>query len=159
PRPRWLHLATHGYFEPPAGAVPLHALAVLALGAGVAPGWSGPVQSLAVLLAGEERDATDRREQTLDLSGQRLRTFGRNPELLSGLVLSGANADPEKGLLSAAEAAHLDLRGCELVVLSACDTGLGKVAGGEGVLGLQRALQTAGARTTICSLWSVSDPA
>jgi CHAT domain-containing protein len=95
----------------------------------------------------------------LDLSGQRGRTLGRNPQLLCGLVLSGANSNPDRGLLSAEEVAQLDLRGTDLVVLSACDTGLGKVAGGEGVLGLQRAFQAAGARATVCSLWSVSDAA
>src|SRR5262249_48204646 len=63
------------------------------------------------------------------------------------------------GLLSAEEVASLDLRGSELVVLSACETGLGQVAGGEGVLGLQRAFQTAGARTLVTSLWSINDAA
>jgi CHAT domain-containing protein len=85
-------------------------------------------------------------------------TFRRNPLLLSGLVLAGANADPA-GVLTAEEVTTLDLRGCELVVLSACQTGLGRVAGGEGVLGLQRALHLAGARNVVTSLWNVSDPA
>src|SRR5262249_36632196 len=95
------------------------------------------------------RRRADWESRTLDLSGQRDRLLGRNPALLSGLVLSGANADPEAGLLTAEEVSHLDLRGCALVVLSACDTGLGKAAGGEGVLGLQRAFQNAGARATL----------
>jgi CHAT domain-containing protein len=54
---------------------------------------------------------------------------------------------------------HANLRGVELVVLSACQTGLGKVASGEGVLGLQRGFHEAGARSLAVSLWSVSDAA
>jgi CHAT domain-containing protein len=86
-------------------------------------------------------------------------TWERNPQLLSGLVLAMANPRPEEGVLTAEEVCSLDLRGCNLVVLSACETGLGRVAGGEGVLGLQRAFQVAGARAVLASLWSVSDPA
>jgi CHAT domain-containing protein len=86
---------------------------------------------------------------------------GELPGLLSGVVFAGAN-DPDvqkrsTSLLTALEASELDLRGVELVVLSACDTGRGRVAGGEGVLGLQRAFQVAGARTAVASLWAVQD--
>ncbi len=85
---------------------------------------------------------------------------GMHPGLLSGLVLAGANQPQEEGtLLTALEVAELDLSSVELAVLSACQTGLGEVAGGEGVLGLQRAFQIAGARTTVTSLWSVDDKA
>jgi CHAT domain-containing protein len=86
---------------------------------------------------------------------------GELPGLLSGVVFAGANEpDVQKrsaSLLTALEASELDLRGVELVVLSACDTGRGRVAGGEGVLGLQRAFQVAGARTAVASLWAVQD--
>jgi CHAT domain-containing protein len=86
---------------------------------------------------------------------------GYHPGLLSGLALAGANqpTDEDDGILTAAEVESLSLRKVELVVLSACETGLGKTAGGEGLLGLQRAFQVAGARTVVASLWSVPDQA
>ena len=89
--------------------------------------------------------------------------MGANPLLLSGLVLAGANraGDPssegEDGILTAEELASLDLSGAELVALSACDTGLGTLQTGEGVMGLRRALEIAGARTVLMSLWPVPD--
>lgn len=61
------------------------------------------------------------------------------------------------GHLTTLEAGYLDLRAVEVAVLSACHTGEGKVAGGEGVLGLQRAFQVAGANTVVASLWAVED--
>jgi CHAT domain-containing protein/Tfp pilus assembly protein PilF len=88
---------------------------------------------------------------------------GFHPGLLSGLALAGANRAPQPGqddgILTALEVGELDLRGVELAVLSACETGLGKVAGGEGLLGLQRAFQVAGTGSVIASLWSVDDTA
>jgi CHAT domain-containing protein len=84
---------------------------------------------------------------------------GPNPGLLSGIVCAGANNPTAEGVLTALDIAELDLTKVELVVLSACDTGLGETAGGEGVFGLQRALGLAGARTTITSLWKVKDQA
>jgi CHAT domain-containing protein/tetratricopeptide (TPR) repeat protein len=90
---------------------------------------------------------------------------GENPLLLSGLALAGANhrqaagPDEEDGILTAEEIAALDLSGVEWAVLSACDTGIGEVKVGEGVLGLRRAFEVAGARTLILSLWPVEDQA
>jgi len=87
------------------------------------------------------------------------------PGLLSGLVMAGANnpsedpADPRDGILRASEIESASLRGVDLVVLSACETGLGAVAGGEGLTGLQRAFHIAGARSVIASLWKVDDRA
>jgi CHAT domain-containing protein len=125
---RILHLATHGFFLRDA------------CGGGIARGTRG-VGGLAV--AGRPR--------------------AENPLLLSGLALAGANrrasasADGDDGILTAEEVASLDLSGVEWAVLSACDTGVGEIAAGEGVFGLRRAFQIAGARSVIMSLWSVED--
>jgi CHAT domain-containing protein/tetratricopeptide (TPR) repeat protein len=83
---------------------------------------------------------------------------GWPPLLLSGLVFAGANRE-DGGILTALEVSELDLTRLELAVLSACETGLGEEAGGEGLLGLQRAFAAAGARTVVSSLWSVHDAA
>ena len=86
-----------------------------------------------------------------------------HPGLLSGLAFAGANNPPETGgndgILTALEVAALDFGQAEMVVLSACDTGLGPSAGREGLLGLQRAFQIAGAKSCVASLWSVDDAA
>lgn len=88
-----------------------------------------------------------------------------NPLRLSGLALAGANRrgsagpDEDEGILLAEEVASLDLEGVEWAVLSACDTGVGEIKVGEGILGLRRSFQVAGARTVIMSLWSVDDDA
>jgi CHAT domain-containing protein len=88
---------------------------------------------------------------------------GWHPLLLSGLALSDANRSSkegeEDGILTALEVSEMDLSKLELAVLSACETGLGKVAGGEGILGMQRAFQIAGARSIVASLWRVDDKA
>lgn len=85
-----------------------------------------------------------------------------NPLLRSGLVLSGANglqSGPEDGVLTALEASGLDLWGTRLVVLSACETGVGEVTSGDGVYGLRRALVVAGSESQVLSLWQVDDEA
>jgi CHAT domain-containing protein/Tfp pilus assembly protein PilF len=80
----------------------------------------------------------------------------------SGLALAGANLSDhgevaDDGLLTASDVTGMNLAGTQLVVLSACETGLGKVQATEGVIGLRRAFQLAGARTVIASLWRVPD--
>ena len=86
----------------------------------------------------------------------------------SGLIMSGANHilegeelpdNVEDGILTAKEIADVDLRGLDLVVLSACQTGLGDISQGEGVFGLQRGFKKAGAKTILMSLWEVDDKA
>ncbi len=88
-----------------------------------------------------------------------------SPLLLFGLALAGANergtAGPgaEDGILTAEEVSALDLGGLELAVLSACRTGAGHIAQGEGLFGLRRAFLVAGARTVVTNLWDVEDRA
>lgn len=127
--PRILHIATHGFF-----------LADIKDG-------DGKGRELKQVSFAAEQPANQRVE---------------NPLLRSGLALAGANrlkSGDDDGILTAMEAAGLDLWGTKLVVLSACETGLGDVQNGEGVYGLRRALVLAGSETQVMSLWPVSDKA
>ena len=131
--PSILHFATHGYFLP---------------------------EELDVAQTGAESKTLSQR-----FAIGRISAAG-NPLLRSGLALAGANtwleggmlpAEAQDGLLTAEDVTGLDLLGTELVVLSACETGLGDIRVGEGVLGLRRAFVLAGARTLVMSLWKVTD--
>ena len=128
--PSILHLATHGFF----------------LQEEVKPGAKAP-PSTRIAVRSKQGEST----QSVKLE---------NPALRSGLFLAGANrgkSGDDDGVLTALEAAGLDLWGTKLVVLSACDTGIGDVLNGEGVQGLRRALVLAGSESQIMSLWHVSD--
>jgi CHAT domain-containing protein len=134
--PRLLHVATHGFF-----------------------------------LADENQDRACGSNGAPDRAGMasnRLEKWSlkEDPMLRSGLVFTGANriaggeVMPEgmdDGILTAYEAMELDLEGTELVVLSACETGLGQIQAGEGVFGLRRALQVAGAQSVMMTMWEVPD--
>jgi CHAT domain-containing protein len=134
-RPSVLHLATHGFFlDDPRHDVSARSMML-------APGRGLP--SLGLFHAPPE-----------------------DPMLRSGLALAGVNKARRglplspaagNGLLLASDVLGLDLSGTELVVLSACETGLGDIRKSEGVYGLCRAFFLAGARTLVMSLWKVAD--
>jgi CHAT domain-containing protein/Tfp pilus assembly protein PilF len=135
PRARWAHLATHGFFAAPRT---------------------------------RERQALLREADFLrGVHGLERRGVGaRNPLVQTGLVLAGANLPPgpdvlrdDRGILTGEAIAGLDLRRLDLAVLSACDTGLGESATGEGVFGLQRAFHLGGCKNVVASLWKVDDQA
>jgi CHAT domain-containing protein len=99
-------------------------------------------------------------------AGEPVFKVSERPMLRSGLILAGGNhtwmnTQPNKtaedGILTALEISQMNLRNTELVVLSACETGLGEIQGNEGVYGLQRAFKIAGAKYIIMSLWQVPD--
>jgi len=137
--PRILHLATHGFFLPDQAER-------------LSPGDQGMYGAGTLVIP---NDAA---------SGRRMFTY-ENPLLRSGLALARANAwrdaivagSAEDGVLTAMEAADLDLASTDMVVLSACDTGMGRAPRGEGVFGLQRAFFQAGAKSVLMSLWKVPD--
>ena len=90
-------------------------------------------------------------------------SLNESPLLLSGICLTGANhvrdaaIGGDDGILTAEEICNLNLEGTDWVVLTACHSGLGRIVSGEGIFGLRRAFQLAGARTVISSLWEVPD--
>lgn len=102
------------------------------------------------------------------LEGERVFGLSDHPMMRSGLLLAGANhkwqtgennPGREDGILTSYEISNLNLSNTELVVLSACETGLGEIRGNEGVYGLQRAFKIAGVRYVLMSLWKVNDKA
>lgn len=130
-KPVLMHIATHGYFLEDA-----------------------PQQ------APNEADTSLGQRNLTVLSGTHKKLRECNPLLRSGLFFAGANqggSAENDGVMTALEATQLNLWGTKLVVLSACDTGLGDVQNGDGVYGLRRALVLAGSEAQMMSLWPVSD--
>jgi CHAT domain-containing protein len=128
--PRVVHLATHGFFLP------------------------------------DQRERSERVGSMQSGSGASAAAGLEDPMLRSGLFFAGADRTLagkataeglDNGVLTAMEAGNLNLTGTELVVLSACDTGRGEMKNGEGVFGLRRALEEAGAQEVLMSLWPVPD--
>lgn len=114
-----------------------------------------------------EAQAIGDRLAFLNTAGQTARYVEDKALTRSGLFFAGVNhalegeplpADVDDGILTAREISTLDLRGLDLVVLSACQTGLGEITG-DGVFGLQRGFKKAGAKTLLMSLWKVDDQA
>lgn len=135
--PRILHLATHGFFLKDIEFSPLKHLS--------------SKKGLSIVEANKK-----------NLSIQRIKI--ENPLLQSGFVLAGANSTLKSsdsknfdGIVTAEKILGLKLMGTDMVVLSACNTGVGEVKKGEGVFGLRRAFTQAGAKSLVMSMWSVPD--
>ena len=130
PAPKVLHLATHAFY------LPNQPEQQPASGA-------GPL---------DQRSSSGARTSNLK---------GESPLLRSGIALAGANqpnADPnDDGYLTALEVSQLNWEGTDLVVISACESGLGDLQVGGGVYGLKRAIAVAGAQSSLLSLWKVDD--
>ncbi len=134
-----IHLATHGFFL------------------------DGRSASTIAGTRGITRLKQKRVEPKAEAQGEPPAAKVHSPLGLSGLAFAGANLraatvrGEDDGILTTEEISAMDLSSAEWVVLSACDTGAGKIQTGEGVLGLRRAFQTAGAGTLVLSLWPVED--
>jgi CHAT domain-containing protein/Tfp pilus assembly protein PilF len=128
--PKILHIATHGFF----------------------------LEDMVASATTEGRGLAVRRELPGAPDAPQMNRV-ENSLLRAGLAMAGANLrnGDDIGVLTALEVSGLDLWGTKLVVLSACDTGVGEIKNGQGVYGLRRALVLAGSETQVMSLWPVSD--
>lgn len=139
-----LHIATHGFFYPDPETI---------------------TENISVKNS-KKTDVVFRGDADMNIRGVQSFVLNKNPLMRSGLAFAGANdvwktsagtTDSEDGVLTAQEVTQMDLRKTRLVVLSACETGLGDIKGSEGVYGLQRSFKMAGVQFLIMSLWQVPD--
>jgi CHAT domain-containing protein len=142
--PSLVHVASHGYFAsasetPPPTPTPPPAGGLRSAIVGLPASREDAMLNSGIVLAGANRSLRE--------------------DLTPAASPAGSQGNADDGYLTAKEAAQLQLRGTELVVLSACDTASGDQQSGEGLFGLQRALSVAGARSTLLSLWKVDDDA
>lgn len=160
-RPRVLHVATHGfYFEPQEtifDSPTRGAFAMLGPLDEDAPGAEAFFHALA-----DNSFSRHAAPLVSERAGNLAGVAFLDPLFRSGVALTGASDDPAgtanpAGILTAYEAAALDLSGTELVVLSACDSALGEIRAGEGTFGLMRALRAAGAQCVLGAVWPVDD--
>ncbi|MDX2062185.1 MAG: CHAT domain-containing protein [Bacteroidia bacterium] len=134
--PKLLHIATHGFFYP----VTEGESSASILGIEASQAAQNPLLRSGLFLA---------------QAGDILSREGQAPSPAD--TTTGPPAPTENGIVTAFEVMNLNLSETELVVLSACETGLGEIRNGEGVYGLQRAFAVAGAKAVIMSLWRVND--
>ena len=146
--PRLLHLATHGFYFTAQQAKGQNKLRFLGQ-----HNAQGNARLATFSLGGGQGEASLSEDKALTRSG--LLFAGAN-NALEGQTMP---MDADDGILTAQEISRLDLRGLDLVVLSACKTGQGDINQGEGVFGLQRGFKKAGAKTIVMSLWEVADEA
>lgn len=131
PASNLIHLATHAFYRP------------------TQPSYAGDLTGTSELRSG--------------LFADKKQILGFHPDLLSGFALTGANVTPtfldnrvtDNGVVYALELAGIDLQNAELVVLSACQTGVGSISIGEGLIGLQRSFHMGGADSVVATLWEV----
>ena len=150
PTPRILHVATHGYFFPD----PDRTISA-----------AGRMSYDSTASEGTAKAASSKPKVKHGIN-EPIFKISDHPMLRSGLIMAGGNTawqgkktleGREDGILTAYEISQMNLSNTELVVLSACETGLGDIQGNEGVYGLQRAFKIAGVKYLIMSLWQVPD--
>jgi len=148
--PRILHIATHGYFFPDPDQT-------ISAGGRMARD-SATSEGTAKAVSNKPKQEFETKEPAFKISD--------HPMLRSGLIMAGGNAawqgkqnldGKEDGVLTAYEISQMNFSNTELVVLSACETGLGDIQGNEGVYGLQRAFKIARVKYLIMSPWQVPD--
>jgi CHAT domain-containing protein len=163
PKASYVHMATHGFFFDEQFLKTVFGSELDSRGVGLISKGETP-KSTPVAIATAPQIASTAPSSSVQIT-PKLRGITRrhrNPLVESGLLLSSSNMrDPANGLspgiLTAEELVGIDLRGCKMMTLSACETGLGSTIAGQGVMGLRASLLAAGAKCVLISLWKVPD--